>query len=331
MDILATYQDSAGAQLMLREAELAAEAQVSPRVQAFLFLTRPAGQPFNIEEAAATVDLPGGFRLRGGRYRVEFGYLNTVHEPERPEVTLPLPVATLLGREQLREAAVTLGRMVEFGGGHRVAATAAVWNGDTEDVFADERTGRSKPVAGKLYYGFESRDLAYELGASSVSQRRTTDGHGGTTLQALDARLLVVPDYNAGFDYSARFAVYGELLRSSQRDTSSLAGFPLTRMMGAWAVADFQFVRAQHVGVGAEYTQGRLDPSVSARAYSARYSWYQTPHARMQLQARYVDRTMGVEPRGWQVNLQWNVVLGPHSERPLLEILHHDVEPAGGP
>jgi hypothetical protein len=330
IDLLGVYEERGGTQLLLREAEVAAEAQVSPRVHAFVFLTRPAGEAVDVEEAAATVDLPGGFRLRAGRYRVEFGYLNTVHEPERPEVTIPLPVAEFLTDEQLREGAVTVGRIIGLGNGHRIAASTAIWNGDNDLAFADEASGRTKPVAAKLYYGFESPAFAYQVGASGVTQGRTADGHGGTNLQAIDARLLIEPKYQAGFDYSARFALTGELLFSSQRDTSAAAGFPKTRAMGAWIVADYQFVPAQHVGLGAEYTQGRLDRRITTRAYSARYTWYQTPHARMQLQGRYLDRATDVTPRGWQINLQWNIVLGPHSEQPFLPIIQSDVERLGG-
>ena len=331
IDLLAAYQKDTGMDVLLREAELAAEAQVSPKLHGFLFLTRPAGESFNIEEAAATVDLPGGFRLRAGRYRVEFGYLNTVHEPERPEVTLPLPVVEFLGDEQLREGAITVGRIVDLRGGHLMAASAALWNGDTPAVFADDRPVRAKPLAGKLYYGFASATVAYQVGASGVWQGSRSGGRGGTGLQAFDARLLLGPRYNAAFDYPARFALDGEVLLSSQRDTAATAGVRRTRAAGAWAVADFQFLRAHHVGLGAEFTEGRWDRSATARAFSVRYSWYQTPHARVQLQARYVDGTTEAAPRGWQVNLQWNVVLGPHSERPLLAILASDVERLGPP
>ena len=68
-----------------------------------VFLTKPADESLDIEEAAVIANLSYGFRLKAGKYRNEFGLLNTIHEPERPQISLPLPITEFLGEEQLRE------------------------------------------------------------------------------------------------------------------------------------------------------------------------------------------------------------------------------------
>ena len=110
MDLIAEARDFGADMnrqvLDLREVEVSLESQINPWLYGMIFLTRPSDEDISVEEAAVIADLGRGFRLKAGKYRNEFGLLNTVHEPERPQVSLPLPVEEFLGEEQLRETAV---------------------------------------------------------------------------------------------------------------------------------------------------------------------------------------------------------------------------------
>lgn len=301
--------------LGLREVEISLESQINPWLYGMLFLTRPAGENLSIEEAAAIADLPWGWRLKAGKYRNEFGLLNTIHEPERPQVSLPLPVEEFLGEEQLREPAVTLGRLVDLGNGYRAGVSGAVFNSDNEVAFDAGESG-DKAYGGKLYFGRQAGNVAYQLGISALTGKNDT--RGTTDTQALDFRVLFEPEFAKGYDYPARFSWMGEAL-FNQRE---IAPGTDNKANGFWSVADYQFMRAHHFGAGTEYTQGRLDKSVTSRAYSAHYSWYYSPHGRLQLQTRHLDVEGG--DNGVEVLLQWNIVLGAHSERPFLVILPLD-------
>ncbi len=118
MDLIAEARDFGADMnrqvLDLREVEVSLESQINPWLYGMIFLTRPSDEDISVEEAAVIADLGRGFRLKAGKYRNEFGLLNTVHEPERPQVSLPLPVEEFLGEEQLRETAVTLGRLTDL-------------------------------------------------------------------------------------------------------------------------------------------------------------------------------------------------------------------------
>jgi len=301
--------------LDLREVEVSLESQIEPWLYGMIFLTRPSGQEMSVEEAAVIADLSQGFRLKAGKYRNEFGLINTIHEPERPQVSLPLPVEEFLGEEQLRESAVTVGRLIELGDGYRAAVSGALFNSDNEVAFDAGQSG-DKAFSGKVYFGRQAGDSAYQLGASALSGKNDTAGR--TNMQALDFRILFKPDYAQGYDYPARFTWMGEAL-FNQRE---LATGATNRANGFWTLADYQFKPAYHLGVGAEYTQGRLDRSVTSRAWSAHYSWYYSPHGRLQVQGRHVDNDGGDE--GVELLVQWNIVLGAHSERPFLTILPLD-------
>jgi len=301
--------------LDLREVEMSLESQIKPWLYGMLFLSRPSGEDMSIEEAAVIADLTKGFRLKAGQYRNEFGLLNTVHEPERPQVSLPLPVEEFLGEEQLRETAVTVGRLIELKNGYRAGFSGALFNGDSDVIF-DAGLSGDKAFSGKFYFGRQTEENAYQLGFSALSGKN--DAGGTTDLQALDFRILFKPTYAKGYDYPARFVWMGEAL-FNQRE---LATGSTNRASGFWTLADYQFKPAHHLGVGAEYTQGRLDKSETSRAWSAHYSWYYSPHGRLQLQARHLNVDEG--DKGVELLLQWNIVLGAHSERPFLVILPVD-------
>lgn len=309
--------------IRLREAELALEADIRPWLYAFMFLTRPDGGPFDIEEAVIRAELPLGFQLKIGKYRNEYDYLNTVHEPERPQFNLPLPVAEFMGEDQLREPAITVGRLFTVAARHRFGISAGVWQGQDAVPFNGAATS-AKAYSGKLYYGFESSWLALQLGAAAMTGKNDPEGQLNTVGQAFDFRFYVNPGYADGYDYPARFSFISEVLLN-ERELQPSEGSGWNNAAGAWAVADYQFIPTHHFGSGAEFTQGRVDKRAVTRAWSAHYSWYFSGHGRLQVLGRYVELPGGAS--GWQALLQFNAVLGPHSERPFIPVLPFEVEP----
>ncbi|BCA91376.1 MAG TPA: hypothetical protein DD373_01325 [Halomonas sp.] len=165
MDLIAEARDFGADMnrqvLDLREVEVSLESQINPWLYGMIFLTRPSDEDISVEEAAVIADLGRGFRLKAGKYRNEFGLLNTVHEPERPQVSLPLPVEEFLGEEQLRETAVTLGRLTDLGNGYRAGISGAVFNSDNDAAFDAGQSG-DKAFGGKLYFGRQASDMAYQ-------------------------------------------------------------------------------------------------------------------------------------------------------------------------
>lgn len=309
--MLAALRDSGDAarrqELSMREVEVSLEAQITPRLYGLIFMSRPEGEPFGIEEAAAIVDLPWDSRLKAGKYRNEFGILNTIHEPERPQITLPLPVEEFLGAEQLKESSVTLGKVLNMGGEKRAAISLALLNAGNETIFEKGSVG-GMAYASKLYYGFHSDALAYRLGISALGGR-------AADMQALDFHVLIDPFYSEDTDSPARFSVAGEVLFNRRK----IAPANFNNARGFWTVADYQFQRRHHIGIGAEYTEGRLDNATIFSAYSAHYSWYYSRHSRLQLMARRVDANG--KNGGMEFLLQWNLVLSPHSEKPFMDVM----------
>jgi hypothetical protein len=301
-------------ELKLREIELSFESQINPWLYGMIFLTKPSDEPFDVEEAAVLADLRYGFRLKAGKYRNEFGLLNVIHEPERPQVSLPLPVIEFLGEEQLREPSITMGKKIGFGNGHSGGVSLALLNNENEIAF-NQAQSKDKAYSGKLYYGYKSSATAYQLGFSALTGKNDAEGRLSTNLQAFDFRYMLQPNYAPKYDYPARFMLLGEVLYNQREITASNTN----KALGYWAVADYQFIPTHHIGLGLESTEGRFDKSIKSEAYSMHYSWYYSAHGRLQLVARHLNTDSAGD--GLEILLQWNIVLSPHSEKPLLPIL----------
>ena len=166
--------------------------------------------------------------------------------------------------------------------------------------------------------GFESAQQAYQLGASALQGKNNATGTLTTTAQALDLRIMIDPNYNRRYDAPARFSLLTELLFNQREVTPDV----INKAAGFWGVADYQVTRGHHIGLGAEYVQGLLDKRLTSEAYSVHYSWYYDPHSRVQIQARRL--VLADDTRGRELMLQWNVVLGAHSEKPFLSMLVAD-------
>lgn len=318
MDLFAASRDfgpeNEKSELEVREVELSLEAQINPWLHGMIFLTKPSSEPFDVEEAAILADLRYGIQLKAGMYRNEFGLLNTIHEPERPQVSLPLPITEFLGEEQLREASITIGKKIEFGNGHKGGVSFALLNSENEIAF-NQAQSKDKAYSGKLYYGYNSSVTSYQLGLSALTGKNDAVGRLSTNLQAFDFRYMLQPDYAPEYDYPARFMLLGEVLYNQREIITGNTN----KALGYWAVADYQFVPAHHIGIGLESTEGRIVKSIKSEAYSMHYSWYYSSHGRLQLEARRLNIVNADD--GLEILLQWNVVLGPHSEMPFLPIL----------
>jgi hypothetical protein len=173
-----------------------------------------------------------------------------------------------------------------------------------------------------------------QTGLSAYTAKSDPLGKLTSSAAAAHFNVFIDPKYNAAYDYPARFSFLSELI-FNRRDVEIVNGVTgetdrqTNNAVGGWLVADYQFLPSHHIGLGFEYTQGLFDRSRTAMAYSGHYTWYYTPHSRIQLQGRYVDQDrdeLANDRRGFEAMVQWNVVLGPHTERPFLPVLSFQEE-----
>jgi hypothetical protein len=304
----------------LRETEIAFSATVSPYFDANLYLAVDSGGGVEVEEAYFdTRALPGGLKLRGGRFLSGIGYLNGQHPHTWDFVDQNLPYRTLLGEHGLRDTGLQL-----------------TWTPRTGSLYS--------LVGAELLQG---RDHHFVSGAQALPDDVVGLGHGGMAAEKAGPRLLttfvkLAPDL--GDSHAVQFGLSYAKGRQLQEVHDHRAHNPLASVHGLqgdgwlWGgdlVYKFDAPGAYGQGdvtLAAEYLRQRKDLTVAyhqtnAGAIGAPRKFTQdgaylqavygfAPH--WQIGARYditgmtnkVDR--GTSVREWETSDRWTVALTRH-------------------
>ena len=294
----------------LRELEVGFQGWLTDKVRVDLFLTKPSDEEFEIEEGYFTLRLPHQFMVKAGKYRLDFGKLNTTHETARPFVDLPLPLLNFLGEEQLNDSGVTVGRLIPNPWGHEIGLSITASSADN-DVSFNARSSSDPLLSARLYDLMplgSSSDL--EIGLNMATGANDERGGDRTTLALFDLTYRYRPDYATGYDYPARFMWQTEaIINARQGDTGT------TNSFGIYSLLDYQFRPAWHAGLRYDYSQFP-DSTRSDQSVSAILTWFYSRHSKFRLQYQYLDPATG--RRDHRVWLQAVLILGDHQHRRLL-------------
>lgn len=97
----------------LSEAEVAFQSAVDPYAKVDLYLSFPAGETPEVEEAAVTtLSLPASLQLKGGRFKNAFGKWNTLHTHAFFTVERPDALVNFLGHESLTTDGLSLSWLI---------------------------------------------------------------------------------------------------------------------------------------------------------------------------------------------------------------------------
>ena len=112
------------------------QAIVDPYSRGDIFLSFGNGT-VDVEEAFLTfTSLPGGFLAKVGKFRAEFGKVNTTHNHAMAWTDRPLVTENLVnGEDGLDDAGISLSRILPAPGDLFLQATAQVFKGDSGAVF----------------------------------------------------------------------------------------------------------------------------------------------------------------------------------------------------
>jgi hypothetical protein len=261
------------------ETEIVFDSYLNPYARGSFILSLGADR-IELEEGYFTLlrGLPGGLNLKGGKYRVGFGKLNTAHPHANP-FTEPFRVLTtyLPGDESFNETGVSLSERIPMPGDCSLTASAdwlqgdtfrrsrepdssAVAAGDPLNQYASgpDRTGETRPaVLGRLSgFAMIGERSAIEFGLSATQ---------GTNNIAATARTRVFgADVKAKLWNSARsyLVLQGEALKLDREDA---AWDPTTvryvkdkvTPFGGYFFADYNF--SQRYNAGASYERYQAD------------------------------------------------------------------------
>jgi len=294
----------------LRELEVGFQGWLTDKVRVDLFLTKPSEEEFAIEEGFFTVRLPHGFVAKAGKYRLDFGKLNTTHETARAFVDLPLPLLNFLGADQLNDTGVTVGRLIPNPWEHEIGLSLTVSNADNDVSFNGGLS--SDPLLSARLYDLmplgSSSDL--EIGLNIATGPNDERGNNRTTLGLFDLTYRYQPNYTPEYDYPARLMWQTEaIINSRQSDTGD------TNSFGIYSLLDYQFRPAWHAGLRYDYSQFP-DSTESEQSVSAILTWFYSEHSKFRIQYQHFDPVTGRPDN--RLLLQAVVILGDHKHPKLL-------------
>ncbi len=317
----------------LEELEIAFQSYLNPFARADIFLTMPGPDIENtklgIEEMYASVvrGLPLDLNLRFGKYRAEFGKLNTVHPHAWPFITTPLSLQRFLG-DGLNDLGISASILLP---------TGDIYSRLTVDLLRGnsiaDGTGIKDTTGTKPYYANSARLMGFfsltglsdlEVGVSTYTGIHDPYRH---------ERFWY---YNADFKYKYRPSSYtsltiqGEYLlntRHAWQDQNlfqfeNALGLPERRTItssGMYIYTDLQFMKIFSAGARYDWSQQPYNTADKAQAIALFFGYYpveETLGLRLQFQHTMTEGTADNKSPVNMIGLQIIFSLGPHKAHP---------------
>lgn len=267
------------------EVETVFDAYLNPYAKG-LFILALGEEGLELEEGYFTLlrGLPGGLALKGGKYRVGFGKLNTMHPHALPFAERPRVLASYLpGEESLDEIGVSLSERIPLPGTFSLTAAADWLQGDTFRIEREPGAAIDDPLALDPEEGDRSSEarpafVGHLSGFGSIGERSgyeiTLSGTGGTNNVAAGTRTMV---YDAGAKLklwtaaNSYLLLQGEVLQVDREDatwdeTASKYASTSVKPLGGYAYADYNFSPRWDAGVLFERFQ---EPTTDETSHSA--------------------------------------------------------------
>src|SRR6266478_7230792 len=153
--------------LEMHESELGFQAIIDPYARGDFFLSF-GESGVNLEEGYITFTaLPAGFVAKGGKFRGDFGKVNTLHNHVLPWVDRPLVTTTLVGGEAgIDDAGFSVERILPAPKGIFLEATGQLFRGDSADVFQQQQRSDVSTVEHLRAYRDLTESTNLDLGLS---------------------------------------------------------------------------------------------------------------------------------------------------------------------
>jgi hypothetical protein len=293
--------------LQMHESELGLQAIIDPYARGDFFVT--FGETgVDLEEGYITFTaLPGGFVAKGGKFRGDFGKVNTLHNHVLPWIDRPLVNDRLLaGEDGIDDAGLSVTRILPAPKGIFLEGTAQVFRGDSGDVFTSSKRGDASVLGHLRGYRDITDQTNLDLGISYARGHNDLGSTFLTDLYGLDATLRWTP---------LRRTIYHNFVGRAEFVWSHRDQIPVTqRAFGFFTSGDYRLNRRWTVG-------GRFDRSGRARTanliddgFSGVLTYWPSEFSQVRGQYRFTH--FGDGPDGNEFLFQFIFVLGAHGAHP---------------
>ena len=231
----------------MRESEISLQAIVDPYARADFFISL-SNDGIDLEEGFLTfTQLPADLLVKVGKFKAQFGKINTLHLHVLPWPDEPLPIINLLGSEEgWSDSGVSVARLIPLPADTFSDLTVQVFRGKTFGLFdAPGRSDLSYVAQYRVYRDFGD-DNNVELGSSWGRGSNGTTADAKTTLENLHLVYRWKP--LQGRPYRS-FVLRSELFRSRRQQPG---GTQTSR--GFYASGDYQLTRRLFAGARYEFS-----------------------------------------------------------------------------
>lgn len=230
----------------VKETEISFQAVVDPYARADVFVSI-SNEGVELEEGYITfLHLPLDLLVKAGKFKAQFGKVNTLHPHVLPWADEPLPLANLLGSEEgWNDAGLSVAKLIELPGDTFSEVTGQVFRGDVEGLFAAPSRGKLAWLGQYRIYRDLGDDHNLEVGASYGEGFNGTSVDAKTSLQ--NTHLVYRWKPLQGRPYRS-FILRGEFFRSvpQQEGPSQIA-------TGYYVSGDYQIARRWFAGARYEW------------------------------------------------------------------------------
>lgn len=271
--------------LNMQEAELTFQAIVDPYARAdFFFSATPDG--VELEEGFLTLtSLPGGLLAKVGKFKEQFGKVNTMHPHVLPWVDEPIVMKNLLGGEEgLNDAGVSVSKLL-LNPWFFLEAMGELYQGNS-GVFQTHQRSDVSWLGRLRAYRDITEGTNLDVGASFARGHNDVGPDTTTRLFGIDATVRYRPLRRAIY---RRFLGRTELMWSRRgQEVDGVSAF------GMYAGAEYQFARRWFGGVRYDRSDRAYDSSLTDTGGSLVLTYWPSEFSQVRGQFRRTKYAEGI-------------------------------------
>jgi len=279
------------------------------------------GGGFAIEEGYVEwVGLPGGFRVKLGRFFQRIGQLNRWHRHSLPFQTQSLPHLAFLGEEALAQTGLSAQWLLPVGGGAGAyEATVEVTTSEHEGLFGE--SGRPSVLAHLNGFWDLSASTDLDVGVGWITGKHLSD-EGSVDRNLYNAELSFTWRPPARARYRGVQIRAGAMLLDGLVEHAHEDADPDTHVdpegedggdhaKGFWSMAEVRLTPSWLVGGRADWTENPENPEETAWLLSPTLTWWQSEYVRIRAEYDLLGRSFESAREG-RFLLQVTFAVGPH-------------------
>lgn len=291
----------------VEESEVSLQAVVDPYARADFFLSF-SNDGVEVEEAFVTfLTLPWQTQAKGGRFRVQFGKVNTMHLHRLPWVDEPLPIDNiLLSPDAWAGEGISVSKLIPLPGDTFSELYFQVLDGTSGDLFI-------APSKGDLTYNAQYRayrdfgdDHNLELGGSFAHGNNGTSETNTTNLENIHLVYRWKPLQDRPYRSFILRSEYFWSQREQPNGTQNAQGF--------FIGGDYQLGRRWFTGARLEFSDHADDASLRDKGAAVTVTFRPSEFSMLRAEYRYREYAPGLKANEGFLQIQF--AIGAHGAHP---------------